>query len=90
MTWKSPPEASDEERLLHQTDEDNSSFRDPPRPPADDVISCETVVFHSGLHLDRTEYQGPSDEVKANWEALYNSKRLPLPTPPTVLPSDRV
>lgn len=138
MAWGSLPRASDEERLLHQTDDgDNDSVRETssigssiwlwlslalnavlvgvlalgwfhrasthcrghciPNPvyslppfldqsphhltltdalaPADDVISYKTVVFHSGLHFDKTEYQGSSHEVNANWEALYNSKK---------------
>ncbi|CCC13418.1 hypothetical protein SMACR_06916 [Sordaria macrospora] len=106
MAWKSPPKASDEERLLQQTDEeDSSSFGEPPRhsgssiwlwlsltlnatlvgalaiAPADDVISYKTVVFHSGIHLDKTEYQGSSDEVNVNWEALYNNMSLSLISP---------
>ncbi|KAK3388267.1 hypothetical protein B0T20DRAFT_457375 [Sordaria brevicollis] len=106
MAWKSPSDASDEERLLHETEQDDSSpVNEPPsnsRPsillwlslalnatlltalvitPADDIISYKTVIFHSGLHLDRTEYQGSSDEVNANWEALYNNMSLSLIPP---------
>lgn len=32
------------------------------------------MVFTGGLHGDKSEYQGSSDEVNARWEALYNGK----------------
>ncbi|KAM4066825.1 tat pathway signal sequence [Hirsutella rhossiliensis] len=40
--------------------------------PAYSAVEYETVVFTGGLHGDKSEYQGWSDEVNARWEALYN------------------
>ncbi|KAK5655259.1 hypothetical protein OQA88_5826 [Cercophora sp. LCS_1] len=49
--------------------------------PANSVVKYKTVVFRSGLGGGMTEYQGPSDETNAKWEALYNNMAFLVITP---------
>ncbi|KAK2589891.1 hypothetical protein QQS21_012431 [Conoideocrella luteorostrata] len=40
--------------------------------PAQPAVEYKTVVFTGGLHGDKSEYQGSSEDVNKKWEALYN------------------
>jgi Mycotoxin biosynthesis protein UstYa len=48
--------------------------------PADEAIEWEVVKFTSGLHSDKTIYQGdPSPEVDQAWYDLYKGKNSSEP-----------